>query len=78
MAVDVNAILNQYQIDPKVWTGCHQCGTCQSVVKIKCSRLGGYELQILPNRNLFNVFQNNRIVATGPLAEMKAKLDALV
>ena len=66
--------IGDFGLNRKVWTGCHLCGTC-SGKKVKCKRIGGFELHILTVKGVFNVFKGGVVVLSGRITDMKKILD---
>lgn len=75
--MDANAYTKGLGLNLEVWTGCHYCGTCAGI-KIKCNRSGGYELQLLPGRGVWNIFKNGSVTHSGRIESIKEELDKLV
>jgi len=59
-------------LDKTVWTGCHECGSCNGK-KIKC-RKGQYELQLYYSRGKYNLFNGGKAIKGGLISNIVSDL----
>jgi len=56
-------------LDTDKWYGCQSCGGCSSK-KIKCKKIGGYELQLLYPRGRYNLFKAGKPIKGGLISNV--------
>lgn len=66
--IQANDYITNIGLDKAIWTGCHECGSCNSK-KVKC-RKGQYELQLYYSRGKYNLFSGGKAIKGGLISNI--------